>query len=373
MRGMTTCSSCVAVAPCFAALDPAQLAGEGAAPSSAAAGRILIQLTPAGRFAPNDGRGGVPAGGWCMEEADAARCIAAFDAAQPPVIDYEHQTLHAEKNGHAAPAAGFMRALRWVPGRGLYAEAELTQRARQFIASGEYRYFSPVFAYDRATGRVQRILMGALTNHPAISGMKPLELAAAAAQFFATPTEETSIMDQTTTAPPAEDAALALPSGVCAALGLPEGASEVDAISACTALVKERDEAVAAAKANPDPAKYAPVATLKELQAQVAALTAEAKARMVEDLIGPALADGRILPAQEQWARELGNSDIVSLKAYLDSAQPIAALAGTQTGGKAPDGGATGAAALTEQEKAVAAACGITPEDYAAARFMAGL
>ena len=270
-----------------------------------------------------------------------------------------------------------MRALRWLPGRGLFAEAELTARARQLIRAGEYRYFSPVFSFDTASGRVQRILMGALTNHPAISGMAPL--AAAAAQFFSTP-EETIPMTKEPTAP-AEDAAGALPAvssagvsiGLCTALGLPEGASEADAISACTALVKERDEAVAAAKAAPDPAKYAPVETLKELQAQVAALTAEAKARMVEDLIGPALADGRILPAQEQWARELGNNDIVSLKAYLDSAQPIAALTATQTGGKAPDGGATGAAALTEQEKAVAAACGITPEDFAAAQFMAGL
>ena len=181
-------------------------------------------------------------------------------------------------------------------------------------------------------------------------------------------------MNQKTTAPPEETTAGALPAGVsagvCIALGLPEGASEADAISACAALVKARDEAIAAAKAAPDPAKYAPVEALKDLQAQVAALTAEAKARMVEDLIGPALSDGRILPAQEAWARELGNNDIVSLKAYLDSAQPIAALTATQTGGKAPEGKA---AALTEQEKAVAAACGITPEAFAEAMFMAQL
>lgn len=370
MRGMTTCSSCVAVAPCFAALDAPPPGADGAA-------TFLLQVTPAGRFAPNDGRAGVPAGGWVMEEADAARCIAAFDAAQPPVIDYEHQTLHAASNGQPAPAAGFMRALRWQPGRGLFAEVELTQRARQLIKDGEYRYFSPVFAFNTATGGVQRILMGALTNHPAISGMEPL--AAAAAQFFATPNEETSPMNKETTAPPAaDDAAGALDAGVsagiCTALGLPEGASEADAVSACTALIKERDEAIAAAKAaveSPDPAKFAPVETLRELQAQVAALTAEAAQRMVDDLVGPALADGRILPAQEQWARELGKSNVAALKAYLDTAQPIAALAGTQTGGKAPEGKT--ASGLTEQEAAVAAACGITPEDFAAARFMAGL
>ena len=297
-----------------------------------------------------------------MNKADAARCIAAFDAAQPPVIDYEHQTLHAAKNGQPAPAAGFMRALRWHPGRGLFAEVELTQRARQLINNGEYRYFSPVFTYDTATGQVQRILMGALTNNPAISGMAPL--AAAAAQIFhtETKTKETTLVNTETVGANHHSPAPAkegLSAGICAALGLPEGASESEAIAACKALAE-------AAKAVPDPALFAPVETVKELQAQVAALTAEAAQRMVDDLIAPALADGRILPAQEAWARDLGKSNIAALKAYLDTATPVAALTGTQTGGKAPEGKPSGS--LTAQEAAVAAACGIAPESFAAAR-----
>lgn len=360
----------IAVAPCFAALDPAQ-AGDGAAPLS------LIQLTPAGRFAPNDGRKGVPAGGWCMDEQDAARCIAAFDATQPPVIDYEHQTLHAATSGQPAPAAGFIRRLVWRAGQGLFAEAELTARARQYVQAGEYRYFSPVFQFNTATGHVQRILMGAFTNNPAISGMQPLTLAAAAAQIFSTP-EENYPMNKDTAAPPAEDTAGGAPAGVsagiCSALGIAKDASEADAISACAALVKERDEAVAAAKAateSPDPARFAPVEALKELQAQVAALTSEAAARMVDDLVQPALADGRLLPAQEKWARELGGKDVAALKAYLDTAQPISALTATQTGGKAPEKKNAG---LCADELKVAAACGITPENFAAARdFMAAL
>jgi len=364
MRGMTTCSSCVAVAPCFAALEAPRAGAEGAAP-------FLIQVTPAGRFTPNDGRADVPAGGWRMDEADAARCIADFDAAQPPVIDYEHQTLHAATSGQPAPAAGFIRALVWKPGKGLFALAELTARAKAFIRAGEYRYFSPVFAFEKATGRVQRILMGALTNNPAISGMAPLALAAARAFLPHPHTEETHPMTQDPpTTPPADETAGALPAGVsagvCFALGLPKGASEKDIIDACCALTKARDEAVAAAKATPDPAKYAPVATLKELQAQVAALTAEAAARAVDDLVQPALKDGRLLPAQEKWARELGGKDVAALKAYLDTAQPIAALTATQTGGKAPQ--EKPAARLTEAEVRIAAACGITPENFAAAR-----
>ena len=69
----------------------------------------------------------------------------------------------------------------------------LTERARALVQSGEYRYFSPVFEYARGSGEVTRILMGALTNHPAIAGMEAVNLmAAASARFTTTPTTSTS-------------------------------------------------------------------------------------------------------------------------------------------------------------------------------------
>lgn len=60
-------------------------------------GRVLLQVTPAQDFTPADGREmDVPA--WRINQAIAGRVIAAFSAQQPPVIDYEHQTLHKEAN-----------------------------------------------------------------------------------------------------------------------------------------------------------------------------------------------------------------------------------------------------------------------------------
>ena len=56
-----------------------------------------------------------------------------------------------------APAAGWIHGLRWTEGSGLFAEVELTARALQAIASGEYRYFSPVFLYDPVDGDVLHI------------------------------------------------------------------------------------------------------------------------------------------------------------------------------------------------------------------------
>ena len=53
----------------------------------------------------------------------------------------------------------------------LFALSELTERAKQQIRAGEYRYFSPVIQYSSKTGEVAKLLMGALTNNPAIHGM----------------------------------------------------------------------------------------------------------------------------------------------------------------------------------------------------------
>ena len=62
-------------------------------------------------------------------------------------------------------------------------------------------------------------------------------------------------------------------------------------------------------------------------------------------------------------------ANIAALKQYLDSAQPIAALAGTQTAGQAPAG--LDQHGLSADERAVAAACGMTPEQYASGRAAA--
>lgn len=87
----------------------------------------------------------------------------------------------------------------------------------------------------------------------------------------------------------------------------------------------------------PDPAKWAPVEAMAHLQADVAALRAAATARAVDDLINPALADGRLLPFQEEWARNLAAASPESLATFLSTAVPIPALTSQQTGGKPPE------------------------------------
>lgn len=347
-------------------------------------GTVMLQLTPAGTFKPNDGRELKP-GAWRIDAASAQHVIERFKTrGKPPVIDYEHQTLKKEQNGQPAPAAGWIRDLRWVDGQGLYAVAELTARARDYIKAGEYLYFSPVFEYDEITGTVLAVHMGALTNDPGISGMEPLSLVAAATAAFlpsTPPRQEPSVnpllkallaalgLPETTTEPAAIAALTALgplqplqaranvATAVCTALKLPADATPEAATAACASLALAQPGA-------PDPAKYVPIEAVQQLQTQVAALTATQQAGQVDALIQPALADGRLLPTLETWARDLGKKDLAALTAFLGAAKPIAALAGTQTGGKAPTATASGDQQLSADELAVCSAMGMTPEAY---------
>lgn len=297
---------------------------------------VELQLTPAGPFKARDGRPTEPRdGAWKIDAAIAQRVIAAIAARKTPtVIDYEHQTLLAEANGQPAPAAGWFTQAAWREGQGLFAtDVQWTERAKQMIAAGEYRYFSPVIAYDARTGEVTDILMGAITNMPGIDGMQDVMLRAAARFNLS---QQENIMSE-------------LLKQLLTALSLPETTTEADAIAACAALKAKADKAgeletqVAALKAHtPDPAKYAPISAMQELQTKVATLSAQITKRDLDELIEAALRDGKLLPAQENWARELGATNIAALKSYVETAQALPALRGTQSGGKGPGVAAAG-------------------------------
>ncbi len=337
-----------------------------------------LQLTPAGKFRGIDGR---PADVDAWEiDAAAARDVIAFCSARknPFVIDYEHQTLLKEKNGQPAPAAGWFSGsdLVWREGEGLFAKVSLTPRAKQYIADDEYKFVSPVIYYNKTTGRVAGLHSAALTNVACIDGMEEA-LARAAASFLTDSTEQEALnmdLDE-------------LLNNIRWMLNLPTLATQeeiaaelqkaVDKIKAANtetaaagfnllSLIESRNATIAALTAqaeNPDPAKYVPISTMQEMQTQLAALTATVRGKEVGDLVAAALSDGRLLPAQEKWARDLGTKDIAALTAYLETSHPVAALGSTQTGGKSPDGN-TAVAALTAEQLQVCTAMGVSPEDF---------
>ena len=106
-----------------------------------------------------------------MDEATMARLVDHFNArGLDMVIDYEHQT---EGTG-IAPAAGWIKRLINRGKDGLWAVVEWTERAKNHIASKEYRYFSPVFYVSKKDGSVAELLRLALTNAPRVNRLRPI-------------------------------------------------------------------------------------------------------------------------------------------------------------------------------------------------------
>lgn len=327
---------------------------------SAATGEA--QLLPAGKFSARDGRPG-PGRQWEISDAQGVALAAAVNeiAAQTPiVIDYDHQTMRAEKNGQLAPAAGWMLSVEWRSGKGLFAKVEWTPAAKALIDAKEYRFISPVILADEDTGTVTGMLFAALLNHPGLLGMEPV-VAQLAAQFTLSPNPEpsmtllASLIAAIGIAPDAKDADVvtavtalkaqaakpSLPTALSTALGLTAGAGEAEALSAIGTL----KTASAASDATTAQAMQA-------LNAQISTLTAQVNGEKRTKLIGDAVKAGKLQPALVDWANK---QELTALETFL-AAAPVIALNG-QTGGRDPGGDSGGGADVDPVEisrKAVA-------------------
>jgi phage I-like protein len=92
-------------------------------------------------------------------------------------IDFEHQTLfgaHASPTGQA-PAAGWIKQLRYEAGQGLSGLVEWVWKAAEMIRDRSYKYLSPALLIDEATRRPIDLHSAALTNKPAIPGFPELK------------------------------------------------------------------------------------------------------------------------------------------------------------------------------------------------------
>ena len=347
-----------------------------------------IQLLPAGYFkAAIDARPtDVPGGHWFIDAAISQAIIAKVAGRNNQlVIDYEHQPLNAEKNGKSAPAAGWFKKLEWREGAGLFAiDVEWTATAKAHIKAGEYRFISAVFPYNKQTGAVDDLFLAALTNQPGLDGMQSISaLSAAMAKKIPSSTPQNSQLQTKPNGETPMNEALKLLMGL---IGVDVGDTDLSDAAALTALNEKAKVVIAALKADaskvndlstqiailkanpggndPDPAKYVPVDVVKEMQTQIAALTSQANGSSVDTLIKEGLDNGRLLPAMEDWARTLGDKDVASLKSFLDTAEPIAALSAQQSKGKEPV--VDEKTGLTSDQLAVCKATGVSIDDFKA-------
>lgn len=347
--------------------------GSGAAPAE-------FRLLPAGTFRAVDGRPeGVDA--WHLDAALAAKIVAAVDARESDlVIDYEHQTLRAAENGKPAPAAGWFKRLEWREGDGLYVvDARWTEEAAALIASGSYRFVSPVFAWNRKTGAVVAVKMAALTNDPGLDGLTDLAALAASLVSSDQPEQE-SDMDEllercrwllnlpiTATA---EEVSAELQKLIDQLKG---GNAQAAASFDLAKYLADLGTEVAALKSQaPDPAKYVEVATLTAVRgelatatAELATLKAEKSGAEVDAVVSAALAAGKLTPATEAHARKIGATDLAALKGFVDALPVVVVPDSTQTGGTKPAGGSHQHA---DVDVAVMKALGLTAEQFAAGK-----
>lgn len=384
------------------------------APLRAASGQMQaptrVQLVPAGQFASRDGRP-APGRAWqCTDEAGIALAAKLnVRHAQPLAsfgFDYEHQSLRAEQNGQPAPRSASARSFEWVPGEGLYAtDMAWTDKAAAAVLAAEYQYISPVILYD-ANFVVNDVFNAALVHTPAVQGLAGVSpqfsdpvalgasllsalnnphgghnvnpllkalLAALKLPETATEAEANSAMAALQTQAATGEAALAAVATTCKvdAASLKDGAAVTAALAAHTTAMAEQIKtdtttSVTAALAA-KPGTGADAGTLQmvsAMQSQIAALQAQVDGDKVITLVDEALKARKLLPLQRQWAIDLGKSDMTALSAFVAAAPVLAPGVGdSQATGAA--GGATGVAALSADQKAIATQLGIDHAEYA--------
>lgn len=355
------------------------------------------QLLPAGKFSARDGRPG-PGKQWEVTDAQGvklATTLNAVAAKTPIVIDYDHQTLHSEKNGQQALAAGWIKSVEWRAGNGLFATVEWTAKAKGHIDAKEYLYISPVITYDEA-GLVTGVLLAALVNYPALTGMnaavaqlaaqlsnpddqQELDMALLAALLAAiglpANTTEAAALAHVTTL----QARPPVPTLLSAALGLAATADEAAATAAVTALKTKPivpvalSAALGLAATADEAAALTAITTLKagtdsttqlvaQLQAEVNTLKSGTVDRSLNELLDKAIADKKITPTSREQYAAIGRSNLAQLSALIGSLPSIPGLDG-QSGGKGP--GDTNTAALSAQGASVMASFGLSAEQFA--------
>lgn len=341
-----------------------------------------VMVMPDGHFKSLDGRPfDVPGNAWLLDQ------LAFYELKQTAStrtndfhFDYEHQTLHAEQNGKPAPASGWFNPtdLEYVPGEGLYAlNVRWTSKARDLLKNDEYRYISPVFHYNKQTGRPTKLRHFALTNDPAVDGMdkvavlkasktpvnngdSPMNAAQKLLELLGVIVKGDSITDADYT------------QATTVLTALKAKADEVDQLSNDLSTAQDQ---VAVLKANSggsevNLAKYVPVETYNALVTEMAALKSTSDTQSVEQAISQAKQAGKIIASEETYLTQLGKQQgLAALKAVLDTRSPIASLTTQQTTTTPkPELDKDGLAALTADEKYAADQLGISHAAYANAK-----
>lgn len=302
-------------------------------------------LIPAGeQLVGRDGRA------WRWDDPSRQSVLTQFAARGLPLpIDVNHAQELAARSGGESPAYGWIEALAVEDGA-LVGEISWTPRGLSAVANREYRFLSPVFEYEPASGRIVRLTSVALVNEP------NLRLPALNME---------SPMNRMMT-----EAILA----ALVALGVPADATDEQIVARLDQVKADLDKASAMNSAQPSLDRYVPRADYDALATRAAnaeqALrqrdTADHHAK-VDTEIDAALKAGKITPATEAYHRAscADQSGLERFRAFVAAAPVIGDP--LPITGKPP---AT-ATALNAEERAICAATGVSEAAFLAARAAA--
>lgn len=305
-----------------------------------------VPLIPAGeQLVGRDGRA------WTWD-AESRQMVQANFAARglPLAIDVNHSSERKAPKGEESPAYGWVERIKLVEGA-LVGEVEWTPRGLQAVQHREYRFLSPVFEYDPATGRIVRLTSVALVNEP------NLRLPAL--------NQEQSVNRMMTAAILA----------ALAALDIPAEATDEQIVDRLTQIKADLDKARAMNAAQPSLDRYVPRADYDALATRAAnaetALRqrdADAHKALVDTEIDAALKAGKITPATVDYHRAscADQSGLQRFRAFV-AAAPVIGDALPQLDGKP----AATATALNATEREICAAMGISEAAFLASRTAA--
>ncbi len=217
-------------------------------------------------------------------------------------VDYEHQNDNpqAKLNG-PVPAAGWIKELK-ADDSGLWGRVEWTATASEMIGRREYRYLSPSFMFHPKTRQIVKLNGAGLVHNP------NLLLTALANQ------EDTVIRQNSEPTPGDGDTkqSVAFAAMIAKLLGLPAETSE----DALLAKLKEKFGA------DPDPAKFVPVATVQAMLSERNLSLATASQDRAGQKVEEAMRSGHLSPAMKEWATALCMSNEASFDSFLASSVP---------------------------------------------------
>lgn len=251
-----------------------------------------VHLFPPGHIEARDGRS--------FELADPGAVILAFEAAGLDLpIDYEHQndTPDAKLKG-PIPAAGWIKELD-ARDDGIWGRVDWTATARALITERAYRYLSPSFLVHPKTMEITKLKGAGLVHNPAF------QLTALASQEDTMPAEPVTLAE------------------IATALGLDRQAEGTAILDAIRALLDARAKGETAREAPPNPAKYVPIAALRDLLEERNSETAQAREERARDKVDRAFKQGYLSGGVKARALELAQQDEARFDTFIASTAPM--------------------------------------------------